>query len=161
MTSVLAKLGLCAAMAGMTALMAPGAALAGGPTNRDQGTAMFDAGAAPGLSAESAAVAIAVEGIAALLSIPTSPAVVAALQALREVLETAGPGSPAAAQAVSEALAVIVTPEVAANPPPLSADQTETAVALLSNIIAGLSAHGAPVPPAVVTLSSVLQARLS
>jgi hypothetical protein len=122
---------------------------------------MFDAGASAGLTASSAAVAGAVEGVAALLSVPTSPAVAAALQTLTEALESAGPGSPEAAGAVAAALTVIVTPDVAANPPVLSASQTATAVALLNNIVAGLSGHGVAVPPAVATLSSVLQARLS
>lgn len=161
MTDVLARRGMCAVTAGLIALMAPGAALAGGPTNRDQGNATFDAGASAALSAGSAAAAVAVQGIAALLSVSMNPAMSAALQSLSEALETAGPGTPEAAQAVSAALLVIVTPELAANPPALSASETQTAVTLLNNISAGLSAQGADVPPAVATLVATLESRIS
>lgn len=160
MTSMLAKRGACAIAAGLMALAAPGAVLAGGPTNRDQGNAPLEGGVGVSAFATSSAGAVAVQAIsnlAALLSTSASPA----LEALTEALESAGPGTPEAAQAVSQALAVIVTPAVAANPPVMSASQTARAVALLNTITAGLSARGVPTPPAVATLTSVLQSRLS
>lgn len=160
MTMMLKTIRTCAAAAGLLAVVVPQLAFADTETVQSQpATTTFDAAAtgAAATTITSPAFASSLQAVAS--GFGADATVVASLGNLSAALQSAGPGTPQAAQAVSEAVTVMITPALASNPPDLGS-ATQTAVDTLKLIVTGLTQLGTPVPPALAQLTATLEARL-